>query len=317
MPRIPGLRSPHAKVGRIVAFGRTLDKIRLHARGELPGEYQSSLGEARPVLVDARCCRFLGVAYADLRARALEGGCDEEILAWAHACGIPRSDEDCLVWNHFMTKAGWRDDRSEALRKRAAEYGLAHMMPETSFELLDIDEGRLLGATRSWESRPIAVVVVMGVAGCGKTTVGSALAKALQWEFLEADSLHPAANIAKMSGGIPLDDADRTPWIEAIRAAVESCAGRGGRTVVACSALKRSYRTAIAPDPAAVRFVHLKGGYALIEGRLRARSGHFMKEGLLRSQFDALEDPAGALTLDAALEPGVLVTRILGVLGLL
>jgi gluconokinase len=316
MPRVIGLRSPHAKVGRIVVFGRMLDKIRLNARGALPAEYQANLGDARPFQFDARCCRFLGVAYDELRARVLAGGCDEEILAWAHARGTPRGDEDCQIWNRFMVKIGWRDNRSDALRQRAAEYGVSQAMPETFCELIDIDEGRLLGGTRSWESQPLSVVVLMGVSGCGKTTVGRALAEALHWEFHEADSLHPAENVAKMSGGVPLDDSDRAPWLAAVRADIEACTGRAGRAVVACSALKLAYRLVLAPDPSNVRFVHLKGDPALIRRRLEERSGHFMKEGLLRSQLDALEEPTEALTLDAAQPQDVLVNRILSVFGL-
>jgi gluconokinase len=316
MPRIAGLRSPHARVGRIVVFGRMLDKIRLHARGALPPEYQENVGDARPRLFDARCCRFLGVSYPDLRGRALAGGCDEEILAWAHARGTPRGDEDCLVWNRYMTKIGWRDDLSDLLRKRVAGLGLRAPNPETMCELFDVDEGRPPGGTRSWEAHPLSLIIVMGVSGCGKTTVGRALAGALGWEFLEADILHPAANIAKMSGGVALDDSDRAPWLAAVRASTESCAGRGAKAVVACSALKLAYRLALAPDPGNVRFVHLKGDYAAIAGRLRARSGHFMGEGLLGSQFEALEEPMDALTLDASGAPDVLVKRILEVLGL-
>ena len=316
MPRIAGLRSPHAKVGRIVVFGRMLDKVRLQARGALPPEYQDNLGEARPRLFDARCCRFLGVAYRDLRERALEGGCDEEILAWAHARGTPRSDEECLIWNRFMTKIGWRDDLSDLLRKRVSESGLGDAAPQTMCELFDVDEGRPPGGTRSWEAPPLSVIIVMGVSGCGKTTVGRALAAALAWEFLEADTLHPAANIAKMSGGAPLEDADRAPWLAAVRASIEACAARGSKVVVACSALRLAHRLALAPDPGHVRFVHPKGSREVIEGRLRARSGHFMKEGLLGSQFEALEEPLDALALDASAAPDVLVTRILKTLTL-
>src|ERR1022692_1539714 len=192
MPRVTGLRSPHAKVGRIVVFGRMLDKIRLHARDALPPDYHANLGESRLQLFDARCCRFLGVDYTSLRERALQGGCDEEILRWAHENGTARSDEECVVWNSFMTKIGWRDDRSGALRERAAEYGLAGRRPETFCELIDLDEGRPAGATCSWEPHPLSLVVVMGVSGCGKTTVGQALAGALGWEFRDSDALHPA-----------------------------------------------------------------------------------------------------------------------------
>jgi gluconokinase len=293
-----------------------LDKIRLHARGTLPPEYQPNLGEVRLPLFDARCCRFLGVTYEDLRARVLQGGCDEEILAWAHARGAARNDEDCVIWNRFMAKMGWRDDRSDQLRLRIAEYGLGGAVPETFCELFDIDEGRPAGGTRSWEGPPISVIIVMGVSGCGKTTVGKGLAEALRWEFIEADDLHPAANIAKMSASIALNDADRAPWLAAVRAAIDALAGRGARAVVACSALKESYRLVLAPDPSGVRFANLRGEYSLIKGRLGGRGAHFMKESLLRSQFETLEDPAYALTLDAAQEPAALINRIREVLGI-
>lgn len=315
MPRVIGLRSPHAKVGRIVVFGRMLDKIRLNARGTLPADYQPNLGDVRAPLFDARCCRFLGVAYEELRARTLQGGCDEEILAWAHARGTRRTDEDCLIWNHFMTKLGWRDDRSDALRQRSSEYGLGRSGVETSCELLDVDEGRPPGGTRSWETNPLSVIIVMGVSGCGKTTVGRGLAEALRWEFQEADTLHPPENVSKMSAGIALDDSARAPWLAAVRAGIEACTVRGGKVVVACSALKHAYRLILAPDPSGTRFVHLRGDRALVEGRVAGRSGHFMKEGLLPSQFEALEEPADALTLDAAQAPDVLINRIRSVLG--
>jgi len=316
MSRVKGLRSPHAKVGRIVVFGRMLDKIRLHSRGELPAEYQPNLGDVRLPLFDARCCRFLGVPYEDIRARALKGGCDEEVLSWAHARGLPRTDEDCLIWNRFMTKIGWRDDRSDLLKERAVEHGLGDTAPQTFCELLDLDEGRAPGATRSWEARPVSVVVMMGVSGSGKTTVGRLLAERLLWDFIEGDALHPAGNVGKMAAGVPLDDDDRGPWLRAVRSAIESCTARGGKAVVACSSLKRSYRDLLAPDPADVRFTYLRGDSALFAGRLRGRSGHFMKESLLPSQFEALEEPLEALALDASVAPGVLVDRIQEVLAL-
>jgi len=316
MPRIPGLRSPHAKVGRIVVFGRMLDKIRLHARGALPAEYADNLGGARPALFDGRCCRFLGVAYEDLRARALQGGCDEEILSWAEARGTKRADEECVAWNLYMVKMGWRDDRSEILSKRIVEYGLAPGTVETQCELMDVDEGRQPGATRSWEAHPLSVVIVMGVSGSGKTTIASALAGAIAWEFLEADELHPAGNIAKLSAGVALTDADRAPWIAAIRTDIESRVARGRKVVAACSALKAAHRRVLAPDPGDTRFVYLRGDPALIGRRLAGRSGHFMKENLLHSQFGDLEEPADALTLDSAQAPGVIVNRILEILGL-
>ncbi|HMD60704.1 MAG TPA: gluconokinase, GntK/IdnK-type [Opitutaceae bacterium] len=315
MARVTGLRSPHAKVGRVVVFGRMLDKIRLQDRGALPPEYQANVGEAKPQAFDARCCRFLGVGYAGLRARTLQGGCDEEILSWAHSGGAPRGDEDCLAWNRYITTVGWRDERSAHLRESAAKFGVADQRPETICELIDLDEGRPAGATRSWEAHPLSVVIVMGVAGCGKTTVGLGLARALGWEFLETDGLHPASNLAKMSAGIPLDDSDRAPWLGAIAAELASRIERGAKTVVACSALRGAFRSALTPDPGPGRYVHLRGDFELIKGRLGGRSGHFMKESMLQSQFDALEAPTDALTLDASQAPQALVSRIRHVFG--
>jgi carbohydrate kinase (thermoresistant glucokinase family) len=310
MPRISGLRSPHAKVGRVIVFGRTLDKIRLNATGALPADYKDNLGGARPTLFDGRCCRFLGIGYEDLAARTLEGGCDEEILAWAHARGTPRSDEECTAWNRYLSKMGWRDDRSDILRQRAAEWGVPDAKFETFCESIDFDEERPLGGTRSWEAQPLSAVIVMGVSGCGKTTVGEGLAQAIGWEFLEGDALHPAANVAKMSEGVALTDADRAPWLASVRADIESRVGRGARVVVACSALREAYRQVLAPETASARFVHLSGDFELIRGRMGSRTGHFMKESLLRSQFDTLEAPLHALALDAAQAPGVLIKRI-------
>jgi gluconokinase len=293
-----------------------LDKIRLHARGALPPEYQPNLGEARPMLLDARCCRFLGVPYWELAARALLRGCDEEILSWAHGRGTDLNDEDCVIWNHFITKLGWRDDRSDVLRERVAEYGLAPGQAETSCELIDIDEGRPPGGTRAWEAPAVSVVIVMGVSGCGKTTVGRGLAASLGWEFRDADDLHSPSNIAKMSAGIPLDDGDRMPWLAAVRAEINAQRAKGARIVVACSALKGAYRAALAPDPGNSRFAYLRGDLELMKRRMEGRSGHFMKESMLRSQFDTLEEPLDALTLDAAQAPSVIESRIQQVLDL-
>jgi carbohydrate kinase (thermoresistant glucokinase family) len=316
MPRVTGLRSPHAKVGRIVVFGRMLDKIRLHARGALPPDYQPNLGEARPVFLDARCCRFLGVPYWELAARALLGGCDEEVLSWAHGRGTDLNNEDCVIWNHFITKLGWRDDRSAVLRERAAEYGIAPGQAETSCELIDIDEGRPPGGTRAWEAPAVTAVIVMGVSGCGKTTVGRGLAASLGWEFRDADDLHSPSNIAKMSAGVPLDDSDRIPWLAAVRAEIDTQCAKGAKIVMACSALKEAYRVALAPDPGNRRFAYLRGDFELMKRRMEGRSGHFMKEPMLRSQFDTLEEPLDALALDAAQAPRVIETRIQQVLDL-
>jgi gluconokinase len=316
MQKITGLRSPHARVGRLVCVGRMLDKIRLNARGVLPRVYVANLGEQKPNQFDSRCCRFLGVPYADLTARALQGGCDEEILAWAHARGAIRSDEDCVVWNRFMSKLGWRDDRSDVVRERVAEYGFAPGAAETMFELIDIDEGRAAGATRSWETAAVSVVILMGVAGCGKTTIGKALAAALGWEFTDADNLHSPSNVAKMADGVPLEDADRAPWLAAVRRDYEARVARGARVVVACSALREAHRVALAPEPADRRFVHLRGDFELVRGRLSGRRGHYMKEGMLVSQFETLEEPVDALTIATGQAPDVIVSLIQDSLGL-
>ncbi len=150
MPSVPGLRSPYVKVGRLVYFGRMLDKIRLHAAGQLPAEYVANLGESRPHLFDARGCRFLGVPYADLKARTLQGGTDEELLAWCEARGPARTDDECNTWNRFLMKIGWRDDRSAVLQERIREFALTGKPVETFFDLIDYDEGRDPVGAKAW-----------------------------------------------------------------------------------------------------------------------------------------------------------------------
>lgn len=154
MPNIPGLRSPYAKVGRLVFFGRMLDKIRLHAVGRLPPEYVENIGDTKPGVFDARCCAFLRVRYDDLARRTLEGGSDDEILEWAQKRGGLRTDEECQVWSHFLMKRGWRDpaDNVRRLRQRIRESGLEGKPIETYFDYIDFDEGRDPVAARSWES---------------------------------------------------------------------------------------------------------------------------------------------------------------------
>ncbi|MGH8851022.1 MAG: gluconokinase [Casimicrobiaceae bacterium] len=150
------------------------------------------------------------------------------------------------------------------------------------------------------------MVIVMGVSGCGKTTVGRALARELRAEFLDGDDFHPAANVAKMARGIPLTDEDRWPWLDAIGAAMRERAARGRGVVVACSALKHAYRERLRHGGGAegdVRFVYLKGDAATIAPRLASRDAHFMPPSLLASQFAALEEPAGAIVADIRQTP--------------
>jgi carbohydrate kinase, thermoresistant glucokinase family len=151
------------------------------------------------------------------------------------------------------------------------------------------------------------VVVVMGVSGSGKTTVGQALAARLGWSFEDADDLHPAANVEKMRHGIALTDEDREPWIRAVSGAIRQHVTDGHDVVLACSALRRRHRDAMRDTvPAgAVRFVYLKGTYEEIDRRLRARVGHFMPESLLKSQLDALDPPDATEALIVDVTPPV------------
>ena len=134
------------------------------------------------------------------------------------------------------------------------------------------------------------VIIVFGVSGAGKTTVGDLLARELGWRFIEADDFHPAANIEKMRGGHPLTDEDRWPWLERLRELIERSLAAGENAVLACSALKRAYREGLRVS-GEVKFVFLRGDYALIAEQLRHRHGHFMNPALLRSQFADLEEP--------------------------
>jgi gluconokinase len=134
-------------------------------------------------------------------------------------------------------------------------------------------------------------IVVMGVSGSGKTTVGKALAERLGFAFRDGDEFHPAQNVEKMRAGIPLDDSDRAPWLAAIAAWIDEMRAANRHGIVACSALKRAYRDVIVGERADVRLVYLKGSRELIAGRMAARRGHFMPASLLASQFAALEEP--------------------------
>jgi len=154
------------------------------------------------------------------------------------------------------------------------------------------------------------VVILMGVSGSGKTTIGARLAQDLGWRFLDADDFHPAENIRKMAAGQPLTEADREPWLERLRRELAAALAAGESVTLACSALSAASRRLLAVDPSQVRFVYLKGSPALIRQRLRNRSGHFMRETMLASQFAALEEPSDALVVDIDDRPGAIVDKI-------
>ena len=147
------------------------------------------------------------------------------------------------------------------------------------------------------------ILVVMGVSGLGKSTVGRLLAERIGAAFLDADALHSPENVAKMAGGMPLDDSDREPWIEAVARAAGELGRSGAHVVVACSALRRLHRERLRQAGPDVRFVHLAGGPGLARRRIEGRDGHFMESDMVASQFAALEPPegeAGVLGLDPA-----------------
>lgn len=160
------------------------------------------------------------------------------------------------------------------------------------------------------------VLTLIGVAGAGKTTVGRLLAERFGWEFHDADDLHPERNKAKMHRGIPLTDEDRWPWLRAVRCLIEGCLAANRPAVVACSALRQSYRDMIVADPAHVKIVYLKVPQELVAGRLTHRRHHFFDSRLLRSQFDTLEEPSDALTVDASKAPEQVADAIQAGLGL-
>ena len=306
MPFVPGLRSGYSLTGRLVHFGRMLDKIRLHANDRLPADYHGNLG----IGFDGRTCLFLGIDYGALKAKVLAGGCDEEILAWAHAQGGHRTQDQCMIWNQFMMKVGWRDDRTAVLRDRIATLGLSHKPIDTFFDLNDFDEGRDPVASRAWELKEPRVIILMGVAGSGKTTIGKLLAHVLGWHFVDADDYHSPANLAKVSAGLPLTDEDRQPWLHTLRTLIDSTLIERRNTILACSALKAAYRDLLATDPGCIKIAHLTGPAKLIQHRLDNRKDHFAKATLLKTQLQTLEPPANSLTLDITAPPETLVELI-------
>ena len=156
------------------------------------------------------------------------------------------------------------------------------------------------------------ILIIFGVSGAGKTTVGKLLARELGWSFIEADDFHPAANIEKMRSGHPLTDKDRWPWLEQLRQQIERSFSAGENAVLACSTLKRAYRDRLRVSDE-VKFVFLSGDYALVEKQLRSRHGHFMNADLLQSQVNDLEKPEpheNVLTIELGRTPEEIVERI-------
>lgn len=160
------------------------------------------------------------------------------------------------------------------------------------------------------------IVVLMGVSGSGKTTIGKELAAALGWTFVDADDFHPAANIAKMHRGEPLTDDDRRPWLAALRQRIDAAAERGENIVLACSALKHAYQEYLQHENLEqIHYVYLSGSEELIRQRLAGRKGHFMNPHLLHSQFETLEAPEHAVVVDIAPPPQEIVAAIRQKLG--
>jgi gluconokinase len=162
-----------------------------------------------------------------------------------------------------------------------------------------------------------SVLLVMGVSGSGKTTVAALLAERLRWAFEDGDDFHPPANVEKMRSGVALTDEDRGPWLDAIAAWIDATRNAGGHGVVACSALKRRYRSVLMGGRPDVRLIYLQGDRDLIARRLAPRHGHFMPASLLQSQFEALEEPGpdeDPVTVSVAQRPHEIVERVLALL---
>ena len=154
------------------------------------------------------------------------------------------------------------------------------------------------------------VIILMGVSGAGKTTVGQLLAQDLGWPFFEGDDFHPRSNVVKMAQGIALTDADRWPWLDSIRERIGTLVASGQNAVIACSALRQTYREHLLEGIRETVLVYLKGNYSLISSRLAQRQDHFMNANLLDSQFRTLEEPEGVITIEAVLEPQEIVDAV-------
>ena len=155
------------------------------------------------------------------------------------------------------------------------------------------------------------IILVMGVSGSGKTTIGYSLAESLDWEFQDADNFHSKENIEKMRHHIPLNDDDRMPWLQALQEAIKKWLQEAKNVVLACSALKASYRQLLILDEERIKLVYLKGSFEEIKKRLQERQNHYMSEKLLKSQFDALQEPEKAISVDIDQPTDIIVKKIL------
>ena len=155
-----------------------------------------------------------------------------------------------------------------------------------------------------------SIILLMGVSGCGKTTIGRLLSESLSWPFYDGDDFQPKDNLNKMAQGLPLNDRDRRPWLMAMRSLLVSIRAKQGRAVLACSALKQDYRDLLSNGQDKLRWIYLKGEYAMLEERLKRRPGHFFKPGLLGSQFEILEEPEDAMVVSVDMPPEAIVASI-------
>lgn len=158
------------------------------------------------------------------------------------------------------------------------------------------------------------IIIVMGVTGSGKTTVGKLLAQELSWPFYDADDYHPLSNMEKIRNGTPLTDEDRLPWLQSLRALMERILVEDGSAVLTCSALKKAYRDILLFRDPRVQFVYLRGEPDLIRKRVDARTNHYAGSAILQNQFETLEEPAGALAVDIDQDPSTIVSTILKLL---